>query len=329
MTFHSSKRLYRDEKHQYEGKTGRVIVSWNRFARSVKEAFEVYTESKQAEFYLWLEELPARLRVIPFKEMLTAALPFLMFLFVFSNYSFLRNITGLSSVSTPNGAFLPWLEMLVFHCYPHRILARFAHPVLDFFAAVPYLFHFGLPFLFIAYKFASSRSVSGVYPFLWCAGWVNLVAIIIQLIFPTTPPWFVDSAVFGPNGEFLKSQANEAGFHRLDAVLGFPFFHNIYATSPVKFGAFPSLHVAWPAVILVSGPWISEKFAMFHVAWITWAALYSNHHYGVDAIAGILLVFLVNFMMIKVWSPFQKDTDANSQKSRGIFKSNSAPLLQV
>ncbi len=68
------------------------------------------------------------------------------------------------------------------------------------------------------------------------------------------------------------------------------------------------------------------KFALFHVTWICWAALYSNHHYGivafvcvvlamlmmllligVDAIGGVLVVLLVHYCMIRVYSPFEFD----------------------
>ncbi|EDO39005.1 predicted protein [Nematostella vectensis] len=311
---------YKEDKLRLKDyKTGRIVVTWNRFARSLKEAFEFYTEAKQAEFYSWLETLPSKLRKVPFKQMIIAFLPFISFLLIYSNYRIIRESTGLSKIIKPNSSFLPWLELLVFHCYPHQILKTFSNPVFDFVAAVPYLIHFPLPFFFAVYKLFCTRTIQGTFPFMWCAGWVNLVAVIIQLLFPTTPPWFVDSAVWDTNGELMKAGANEAGFHRIDGILGMPFFHSIYSASPVKFGAFPSLHVAWPAIILVCGPWINEKFAMLHVAWITWAALYSNHHYGVDALAGLMLVFLVNFMMRKVWSPFktiEKSTRVSLSRSR-------------
>lgn len=283
----------------------------------------------QAEFYSWVESVPAKLKKVPLKELGLAMLPFVTYLLVFSNYRILRRLTGLDSILKPNCNFLPWLEMLVFHCYPHQILSTFSNPVFDFMAAVPYLIHFPLPAFFLIYKFCYTRSVHGALPFLWLAGWVNLIAVMIQFFFPTTPPWFVDSAVWSAEGQLLKAGANEAGFHRLDRVLGFPFFHNIYSASPVKYGAFPSLHVAWPAMILVCGPWISEKFALGHVAWITWAALYSNHHYGVDAIAGIVLVFLVNFMMRKVWSPFHEDGVLKRGRTVAFVRSRSEPCLHV
>jgi hypothetical protein len=68
-----------------------------------------------------------------------------------------------------------------------------------------------------------------MYPMLWCAGWVNFLAVIVQLVFPTAPPWYNDTAVYDAAGELVFSANNEAGFERLDNLLGAKFFHSIYA----------------------------------------------------------------------------------------------------
>jgi len=296
-------------KHYRQGKTGQIVDSWNQFARSLKEGAYLYYIDKQNEYYSLIQEYVTQLRrKLPLKRVLLAFSPFLAYLIVYSNYNRIRYMTGLEETRKPSITFLPWLEYLVFHCYPHRILSKVASPLLDFFAAIPYLIHFPLPFLFSVYLLSGEERQKSILPYLWCAGWVNLIAVFVQFIFPTAPPWFVDSAVYDHNGKFLQSGNNEAGFARLDALIGHSVFHGIYSKSPLKFGAFPSLHVAWPAIILVNNPWIGKKFAWFHVVWIAWAAMYSNHHYGVDALGGILLVFIINFSMIKIWSPFHSTT---------------------
>lgn len=318
------------QKNRMQGKAGRIVLSWNQFAQSLKEAFHHSVSEKQTEFYSFIEEIPRKLKeTLPFKSLIIAASPFLMYLMLYSNYKIIRSSTGLDEMRKPSYTFLPWLEQMVFHFYPHRFLSTFATPVLDFFAAIPYLVHFPLPALFLVYLLSGEKRRRNIFTFLWCAGWVNLVAVIIQFLFPTAPPWFVDSAVFDAQGNFIKSGDNEAGFHRLDALLGKHFFHGIYAASPLKFGAFPSLHVAWPAIILVNEPWISKKFAWFHVVWISWAALYSNHHYGVDALGGILLVFIVNFCMIKIWSPFHSSSQLKEFFIRLMSRSNNSPTEAV
>lgn len=299
--------LLRD--HQRDGKAQQIIESWNHFARNLKEAAHLYYTEKKDEYYSFaIDYLQKLRRKLPLRKVALAFLPFLSYLIVYSNYNRIRQITGLEETRKPSVTFLPWLEYFVFRCYPHRLLSKFASPLLDFLAAIPYLIHFPLPFLFAVYLLAKDERQKSLLPFLWCAGWVNLVAVFIQFVCPTAPPWFVDSVVYDHNGKFLQSGFNEAGFARLDALIGHSIFHGIYSKSPLKFGAFPSLHVAWPAIILVNEPWIGKRFAWFHVIWIAWAALYSNHHYGVDALGGIILVFIVNFSMIKIWSPFHSAT---------------------
>ena len=76
---------------------------------------------------------------------------------------------------------------MVFQCQPHQILGRHMHVVLDVLAAIPYLIHFPLPILFIAYLASNSSRRKGLYSFLWLAGWVNLVAVLNQFFFPTAP----------------------------------------------------------------------------------------------------------------------------------------------
>lgn len=150
---------------------------------------------------------------------------------------------------------------------------------------------------------------------MWCAGWVNFLAVIVQFTFPTASPWFVDSAILDEHGNVIYEYPNEAGFKRLDEILGFAIFHGIYSQSPVKFGAFPSLHVAWPMIVFLNNPWFGKKFAAVHVLWITLAANYSTHHYLIDAVGGILLCILVKLCILKIWSPFPEPTESSGSGS--------------
>lgn len=252
-----------------------------------------------------VDRLLSHMKAVQWLHLLLAAAPFLSYLLVFKYYAFLRDITGMTNRTPPNLDLLPAMELVVFHCLPHKLFAKLACIPLDLLAAVPYLIHFPLPVLFIVYLYLNPRRRRHIFPMLWCAGWVNFLAVLFQFTFPTAPPWFVDSAVFGENGNLVSVGNNEAGFERLDTLFGIKLFHSIYGASPVKFGAMPSLHVAWPAIILVCRPWFSTRFGVLHLVWISWAALYSNHHYGVDAIAGIALAFLVNLAMLKIYCPFK------------------------
>lgn len=252
------------------------------------------------------QEWLADLRHIPVLKVLLAALPYVGYLLMFSFNKQVRHITHLETVAPPHIIFLSHLEHTLFFCYPHRILSSLANPLFDIIAGVPYLFHFPLPFLFIFYLAISKNRRDAALPFLWCVGWVNLVAVIIQTTFPTAPPWYCDNTVEDQFGNIVYEAPSEGGFSRLDRLFGINLFHGLYSTSPLKFGAFPSLHVALPMVVFLNHPWVGKKFGAFHVVLITLSALYITHHYLVDALAGILLACIVRLSILKIWSPFDE-----------------------
>ena len=242
---------------------------------------------------------------------LLAALPYILYLLFLKFYLSLRRITHLDTLSPPTITILPTIEEHIFFCQPHKILSQLANPFFDILAAIPYLVHFPLPFIFGAYLAFNPGKRRGLFSYMWCAGWINFLAVLFQLTFPTASPWFVDSAILDEHGKVIYEYPNEAGFKRLDAILGFGIFHGIYSQSPLKFGAFPSLHIAWPMIVFLNNPWFGKKFAALHVLWITLAANYSTHHYLIDAVGGILLCVIVKLCILKIWSPFPEPVESN------------------
>ena len=257
----------------------------------------------------------AQLKDVPLTQVILSILPYFSYLMLFSFNKIVRHITHLDEISEPNFIILSQIEHGLFFCYPHRVLSRFANPVFDIVAAVPYLIHFPLPFLFALYLVFSERRRGALLPFLWCLGWVNFVAVLFQISFPTAPPWFVDSAVVDQHKVVLYADPSEGGFSRIDEMLGLHLFHSLYSTSPLKFGAFPSLHVAVPMVIFLNHPWFGKKFGAFHVVLIALSAIYIHHHYLVDALGGILLACIVRLCILKVWSPFSEFKEPSNQDS--------------
>ena len=267
---------------------------------------QVHTYSKKG--FEHIKDLPVR-------KLLLAFFPFICYLLLFKFYKEFRHATNLEKSTPPNYIILSNIEYTLFFCHPHRILSSLANPVFDFLAAVPYLFHFPLPFFFAFYLYITPEKRPAIFPFLWCAGWVNFLAVLFQATFPTAPPWFTDSAVLDEHGVVIFEAPNEAAFKRIDSMFGVSLFHGIYSKSPVKFGAFPSLHVAWPMVVFLNHPWGGKKVGAIHVVWIILAALYATHHYLIDALGGILLAVIVRLAMLKIWSPFPELEKVLAQES--------------
>lgn len=296
------------------GKKSLSLV-WSRFLLSLVKSFRSYYNARKAMLsrYLTQASQQARdLRKVPVLKVLLAVLPYIGYLLLFSFNQQLRHLTHLDVLSKPHYVILSKVERTLFFCYPHRVLSHLSNPLFDVIAAVPYLVHFPLPFLFAFYLAISEKRRGAFMPFMWCLGWVNFVAVLIQTTFPTAPPWFTDSAVFDKYGQLVYESPSEAGFSRIDAMLHVSIFHALYSTSPLKFGAFPSLHVAVPMVIFLNHPWLGKKFAGAHVILILLSAIYITHHYLVDALGGILLVCIVRLCIKKVWSPFPEHESKTS-----------------
>lgn len=288
----------------------RVVITLRQLPKTLRSAAYALVAQKPSAYALPLRRLYEFGRGLLSPRHLLALAPLMCYLMVFQNHARLRSGMGLDQRVPPSVTFLPWLERTLFLCHPHRLLGALAHPILDILAAAIYLLHFPLPVLFVLYLYLSPRRRRDVLPFLWLLGWVNFITVLFQLLFPTAPPWYVDSVVLDAGGRVTSGPTNppEAGFQRLDAMLGYPLFHGIYSRSPLKFGAFPSLHVAWPTAVLAVGPWLSFRVGVLHVVWITLAALYSGHHYLVDAVMGIAIVAFVVIMSSRVYSPFTSRT---------------------
>lgn len=270
----------------------------------------------------WAKEIPRHLKqilaTIELKKVIFSFLPFACYLLIFRFYKDIRSLTGLDRLSKPHIALLGNFENNIFFGQPHKILSKLANPIFDILAAFPYLLHFPLPFLFALFLLVHPKRHGALYPFLWCAGWVNLIAVLIQLTVPTAPPWYASSAVFDKHNSLVFLAPCEAGFRRLDRLIGLSLFHGIYSKSPVTFGAFPSLHVALPMVVLLNHPWGGWKVGLTHVVWIALAAMYSTHHYFIDVLGGLFLALVVRFLMFKFWSPFEEFPTHGGQDSNQI-----------
>ena len=255
------------------------------------------------------------------KKLLCSSIPFVCYLVIFSFNKQISHLIHLDRLVTPNFILLGEIEQTLFFCHPHRVLSKFANPVFDFLAAIPYLVHFPLPAIFALYLLITPRKRMFIYQFFWFAGWVNLLAVLFQIVFPTAPPWFVDSAVLDEHRNVVYTSPVEGGFSRLDAVFGIKLFHGLYSQSPLPFGAFPSLHCAWPAVIFFSHPWGGWKVGLAHVIWISLSAMYITHHYLVDVLGGLLLASVVRLCTVKVCSPFPelKDKSVDVDKLKISF----------
>ena len=123
---------------------------------------------------------------------------------------------------------------------------------------------------------------------------VNLVGFIIYYIYPAAPPWYVDVYGFDLH---LGVHGNRAGFARFDEITNIPVFENIYNKNANVLAAIPSLHAAYPVILLFYGikkglGWINYLFIIFMIG-IWFSAVYSGHHYIIDVVLGVVVALVV------------------------------------
>jgi hypothetical protein len=130
---------------------------------------------------------------------------------------------------------------------------------------------------------------------------VNLIGFSIYYFHPAAPPWYVSNYGFKLD---LHVSPGLAGLSRFDHLTGIPVFHSIYSRNSNIFAALPSLHCAYPVVILFyslkNKLGLFSLFATIFMFGIWFSAVYSGHHYVTDAILGVTCAVLGLLIFEKV-----------------------------
>src|ERR1700744_1996601 len=175
---------------------------------------------------------------------------------------------------------------------------------LDITGGIFYLCWIPVPLSFGAYLFFT-KDRKQFLSFAMTFFLVNLLGFVVYYTFPAAPPWYVyeHGFVFEHN-----TPGNTGGLARFDAYFNIQVFKSIYAKGSNVFAAMPSLHSAYPIIVMYYGlknrlGFINIVLAIVMVGiWLT--ALYTSHHYILDVLAGICVAIaginLFNFLFTKV-----------------------------
>jgi membrane-associated phospholipid phosphatase len=170
-----------------------------------------------------------------------------------------------------------------------------AHPssVLDALCAVPYATFLLACCACAAWLFV--RDGQRMIRFGWSFFALSLAGFATYRIYPAAPPWYyhahgclVDAAARASEGPALA---------RVDARVGVHYFAAMYGRSTSVFGAMPSLHVGYTLLAVLAG-WPTWRLAWriagaAYVAWMIFAAVYLDHHWVLDTLAGATYAALV------------------------------------
>lgn len=176
---------------------------------------------------------------------------------------------------------------------PNEWLQRHTNPVLDFFTGLAYT-----PFFFIGESIilsiylAFSGRLRVAERFTWAFVIANFVGFSIYYVYPAAPPWYVAQHGFVVD---MSVRASPAGTIRFDHLIGFPLMQTFYGKSADVFGAIPSLHIVYPFLAMVFG-WRLRRFRPWAIGYfllVCFSAVYLDHHYVLDILAGLADAALV------------------------------------
>lgn len=171
----------------------------------------------------------------------------------------------------------------------HDWLQTHSNPWLDRLCAIPYG-----TFLFVTVGFAlflyARAPREAALRFTWTFFAMSLLGFVTYHVYPAAPPWYFHAHGCAVD---LGTHASEGpNLARVDAWLGVGFFRGLYGRATDVFGSVPSLHVAYPLLILLEGwrwiRWPGRVAALAFAACMAFAAVYLDHHWIVDVILGWL-----------------------------------------
>ncbi len=174
------------------------------------------------------------------------------------------------------------------------------HTVLDFLSGLFYLCWVPVPLIFAFYLFRKNPTQFLQFSFSFLL--VNIIGFILYYVFPAAPPWYVEKYGF----QFIPNIAgNAAGLLQFDKMTGLNIFTNMYQKNSNVFAAFPSLHASYPVIVLFFGiknkmGWVNILFGII-VLGIWFGAVYSNHHYVIDILAGLTCAIVGLLLFDKVF----------------------------
>ena len=169
---------------------------------------------------------------------------------------------------------------------PNEFWLLNGHPILDVLCGIFYLCWVPIPLAFAGYLFFRNRRLFFEFSLTFLL--VNLLGFVIYYLHPAAPPWYVQQHGFAFQPLTMGSTA---GLARFDSFFGVHIFQSIYAKNSNIFAAMPSLHSAYPVIVLFYA--VRNKSGLLNVFFfmvmvgIWFAAVYNSHHYVLDVLAGI------------------------------------------
>ena len=249
-------------------------------------------------FLFWLNPRTAKLAAILFPMILGAA--------IYDNARLLLELRGEVHVASFYMAELRWFGIDT--AGGRQILTEFFQVhhcrLLDLICGVGLLGYLALSIPFVV--LISFKDWTRAWHAVWAVVLLSMIGVATFLLYPAAPPWYVEKYGLGP--AVLDALPSAAGAARIDQLLGIPIFANFYTRAFDVFGAMPSLHCAYPMLLVCATLRMGYRYsipAIVLTALVSFSVIYFGHHYVLDVIAGILYAVAAYLMVVaiqKLWA---------------------------
>jgi inositol phosphorylceramide synthase catalytic subunit len=224
------------------------------------------------------------------------ALPFAIFALAYESLGLARSLVVTRGVHV----FWPyWFDKTVFGVGGlgqrrslNEVFATHHWPFVDFLTGLSYLLYIHVVVAFAVFLALVDRTEAGaqrVRALGWTFALMNVASFVTYLLYPVAPPWYVAAHGFGP--VLADATSSPAALSRWDDLTGVPYFQHFYSHASDVFGAMPSMHCAYPMLLLLYSfelrrPRLTVALAAFQL-FMCFSAVYLQHHYVSDVIGGI------------------------------------------
>lgn len=198
---------------------------------------------------------------------------------------------------------LPTLERILYGANLSEVISRHTHPILDILAWIPYgVLHFSFPFVLALLLFLlGPPGCLKIYAIAF--GYMNLAGVLTQLLFPNASPWYEISYGSAPADYSIPGEPG--GLVRIDHILGLDLYGSTFGSSPLVFGAFPSLHSGVATIEMLFVVYLFPRLkplAIIYIMWMWFATMYLTHHYMIDLVGGSIYA-IVTFAIAQTFLP--------------------------
>ncbi|HKO52048.1 MAG TPA: phosphatase PAP2 family protein [Polyangiaceae bacterium] len=184
----------------------------------------------------------------------------------------------------------------------HDYLQQHATPFLDVYSAIPYAIFLGVMIVYAVYLFR--RDYPSLQRFTWSFLALNVAGFITYHLYPAAPPWYYHQ--YGCAVDLATHASEGPNLARVDTWLGIPYFAGMYGRSSDVFGAVPSLHVAYPLLLLIDGfrrhRWLGRVLLIWFYLSMCFAAVYLDHHWVFDIVVGSLYAVVISSLIRRVFN---------------------------